>query len=387
MTSKPTLVSLARELGVSRQTVSNAINAPHRVKTETLERVREAIAASGYRPSVAGRQLRTRRSRNLALRLYPSTDGINGAVLDRFLHALTEAGQGHGYRLTLFTAADDEGELTAIDELLATADIDGFVLTSTHHGDARTAWLLEHGVPFVSFGRPWSSEADPFLAPHAWVDVDGGAGTAQATGLLLQRGHRRIGFLGWPEGSGVGDDRRSGWQRALRGAGLEVDPSLSVGVEDLVPAGARAARGLFGRGATALVCGSDSLALGAVSAWRETLPHTDGDGPPVVGFDDTPVAAALGLSSVRQPIEQAAEHVLAGLLHQISDRPAGREPARHLLLPSRLVTRRPDPSLFHPTGGPRSGPARSSPTPTSSDPTGPTQKRRQADEARQAQHP
>lgn len=348
MGEKPTLVSLARDLGVSRQTVSNAINAPHRVKPATLERVRKAITESGYRPHVAGRQLRTRRSRNLAMRLHPASDGINGSILDRFLHALTESAQRQGYRLTLFTAHDDEGEIAAVDELLSTADIDGFVLTGTHHGDARTAWLLDHQVPFVCFGRPWSTQVDPFEARHSWVDVDGASGTAEATALLLGRGHRRIGFLGWPAGSGVGDDRRAGWLRALARAGLidEGAAAHSVGVEDSVSSGARAAGELFDQGTTALVCASDSLALGALAAWREAgLPDDEGE-PPVIGFDDTPVAAALGLSSVRQPIEEVAEHVVANLVHQLAAAPSRGVQPHHQLLPSTLVVRRPDPHLL-----------------------------------------
>ncbi len=349
MATKPTLESLGRELGVSRQTVSNALNAPHRVNPKTLERVLKGIEESGYRPHVAGRQLRTRRSRNLAMRLYPSTDGINGSVLDRFLHALTEAAQRRGYRLTLFPAADDAGEVAAIDELLSVADIEGFVLTSTHHDDARTAWLLEHDVPFVAFGRPWSSGGELYAASHSWVDVDGGAGTAQATAHLLERGHRRIGFLGWPQGSGVGDDRRDGWRRTLEAASAvesraDVD-RLSLGVDDAVPQGADGARELFARGATALVCASDSLALGAVAAWRN-LEDRPAGGPPVIGFDDTPVAAALGLSSVRQPLEQTAGRVVELLLARLEggeDRP--RSP-QHELLPSALVVRDPDPHVF-----------------------------------------
>lgn len=350
MAGKPTLESLARELGVSRQTISNALNAPHRVNTVTLDRVLRAIEESGYRPHVAGRQLRTRRSHNLAMRLYPSSDGINGAILDRFLHALTEAGQRHGYRLMLFTAADDEGEIAAIDELLSVADIDGFVLTSTHQDDVRTAWLLDQRVPFVAFGRPWNGgDAD---AAHSWVDVDGGAGTAEATRLLLERGERRIGFLGWPDGSGVGDDRRAGWAATMRAALGEGPPGeLFLGVEDSVAQGARGARVLLERGAGALVCASDSLAIGALTAWRDA--HGAGlTEPPVIGFDDTPVAAALGLSSVTQPIEQVAESVLTLLLRQLG----GDGPPRpeHRLLPSSLVVRRPDPLLV-------TGPDRGSP--------------------------
>ncbi len=339
MEGKPTLVSLARDLGVSRQTVSNALNAPHRVNALTLERVLGGIKESGYRPHIAGRQLRTRSSRSLAMRLYPTADGINGAVLDRFLHALTEAGQRERYRLTLFTASDDPGEVAAIDELFSTADVDGFVLTSTHHGDARTAWLRQHDVPFVAFGRPWCSEGDPFDAPHSWVDVDGGSGTAEATAFLLSRGHRLIGFLGWPAGSGVGDDRRAGWRRALDTSGVEI-PShgLALGVKDTIPDGAQGARVLLDRGATALVCASDSLAIGAVTAWRESA-SPDLVEIPVIGFDDTPVAAAMGIASVRQPIEQVAATVISLLLQRLSGATGGATPPQHVLLPAALIPR------------------------------------------------
>ena len=61
--ARPTLISLAKELGVSRQTVSNVINAPHLVKPTTRERVREHIERSGYRPSAAARALRTNRTK------------------------------------------------------------------------------------------------------------------------------------------------------------------------------------------------------------------------------------------------------------------------------------------------------------------------------------
>ena len=105
-------------------------------------------------------------------------------------------------------------EISTYEDLLAAYDLDAFVLTAPHHGDPRTAWLTERGVPFVTFGRPWD-------APHdrSWVDVDGAAGTGQVTRRLLEAGHRRIAFIGWPPGSGVGDDRRAGWSRELVACG------------------------------------------------------------------------------------------------------------------------------------------------------------------------
>jgi DNA-binding LacI/PurR family transcriptional regulator len=337
---KPTLVSLAESIGVSRQTVSNVLNAPQRVKPATRERVLKAVRESGYRPSAAARQLRTRRSMDLGLRLTPVTDGINGAVQDRFLHALTEAAQDAGYRLTLYSARDDEEEIRHIDELLHVADLDGFVLTGTHAGDPRTAWLQEHAVPFAAFGRPWSRTEDPFASAHPWVDIDGAAGTESATGFLLDQGHRRIGFLGWRPDEGLGDDRRAGWHRAMEAAGLGGSlPELSAVTDDDVAAGASAVDGLLAKGVTALVCASDSLALGAFAQLRAVLPPEQE--PAVVGFDDTPVAAAVGLSSVAPPVADAARRIIAVLSHVLAGRPADEGPQRHQVLRPSLVVRTP----------------------------------------------
>lgn len=319
---RPTLSSLARELGVSRQTVSNVINNPDIVRPETRERVQAAIKANGYRPSAAGRALRTQRSMSIALRLHPAVDGVNGAIMDRFVHSLALAAQHEGYRITLFAADSAEDEVETIDSLHRTSSIDVAVLTDTLTGDVRPSGLAAAGVPFVAFGRPWGALAG---SSHYWLDVDGSAGTEAATRSLIEAGHTRIGFLGWPTGSGVGDDRRAGWERAV--VDLPGSAGLELGVDDGAQPGAEAASQLLARGATALVCASDSLALGALPVCRGLL--SDGR-LPLVGFDDTPVARALGLSSIHQPVEVAAA-LLIGMVVDILD---GRTPAH----PQQLLT-------------------------------------------------
>src|SRR5262245_55199650 len=129
MADKVTIATVAAHANVSRQTVSNVLNTPHLVREETRARVREAIAALGYRANQAARLMRTGRSRLLAVRIEPTRDGINGTVLDRFLHGLTEAAALAGYRILLYTAADDPAEIATYDDLLATYELDGFVLT------------------------------------------------------------------------------------------------------------------------------------------------------------------------------------------------------------------------------------------------------------------
>jgi DNA-binding LacI/PurR family transcriptional regulator len=317
---KITIATVAERAGVSRQTVSNVINTPQVVRPETRDRVREAIASLGYRVNQAARQMRTGRSRLLAVRIEPARDGINGSVLDRFLHGLTDAAGLAGYRVMLYTASDDAGEIATYDELLTAYDLDGFVLTSTHHGDPRTSWLAERDVPFVTFGRPWGAPDT-----HSWVDVDNVAGTAAATRRLIETGHSRIGFLGWPSGSGVGDSRRTGWASTMADAGLPTH-DLDAAAVDGVDSGASAAHHLPDA-VTAVVCASDSLALGALRA----LP-----GRAVVGFDDTAVARAVGLTSVSQPLAEAAGRCM-DLLAELLDGRAPSTPTQVLLPPSLVL--------------------------------------------------
>lgn len=334
---RPTLKSLATELGVSRQTVWNVLNRPSVVADATRERVAAAIAAAGYVPSRAGRQLRTQRSHAIGIRLMPTFDGINGHILDIFLHELAEHAHRSDYRLALFVAATDEEEIATYARLRAANEIDGVVLTSTTMNDARIAWLVANDVPFVSFGRPWSRDTDPNDAPHDWVDVDGADGTDAVTRHLVALGHERIGYLSWPAQPDVSGDRLDGWQRAMGTAFPGIDLSeLSAECSDDVTDARRAAAVLLDRGVTAFVCASDTLALGARAAVDARA--AGGRHVPAIGFDDTPVARALGLSSVAQPIVRAARTSVSLLVSRLEE----ERPPEHVLLRPAPIFRDPE---------------------------------------------
>lgn len=313
--ARVTLATLARDLGVSHQTVSNVINAPHKVRPETRARVQAAIDASGYRPSAAGRALRSSRSGLVGLRLAPPPDGINGVVMDRFLHACVREVERVGRRTAVFTPASAANEVTSFVDAFRRTEIDGVVLTDSRPGDPRPAALAAAGMPFVCFGRPWGDDA----ATHSWVDVDGAAGVGAATRHLRSLGHTRIGYLGWTRAGGTGRDREEGYRRAM---GDALDETLVARARNAVAPGATAAAELRRRGATAVVCASDSLALGALDAFT--------DRQAVTGFDDTPVAAALGMASLAQPVERAATLLVGALIGLIDDNPA---PVQTLLQP------------------------------------------------------
>lgn len=345
MVKPATVEDVARAAGVSRQTVSNVINTPAIVRPVTRDKVERAIADLAYRPDAAARRLRTRRSSTIGVRLDPYAGGISGVLLDRFVHALTERANERGMRVLMYSARGADEEISRLDDLIAGAEIDAVVVTGTFFGDARTSWLTERNMPFVSFGRPWGGD-DVFRASQTWVDVDGAAGTRAATQYALAATGPQVGFFGWPSDAGTGDDRARGWREAMAEAGVE-GPYFEA-IDSVAEARAVMTKAFADprtlRELDALVCVTDTLAVGAHLAAtdagrRELL---------VIGFDNTPVAEALGLSSV----EQSPELVAAGALNLLMG-PTGRTvaarddtvPPAHVLVEPRLVVRSHDAPL------------------------------------------
>ncbi|MFI1566980.1 LacI family DNA-binding transcriptional regulator [Streptomyces sp. NPDC020490] len=325
-----TLAMVARRAGVSAQTVSNAVNSPDLLRPETLERVRQVIEEMGYRPSRAAQTLRSGSSKLIGYGIHPTPPNTAGAVMDRFLHALSEAAGEAGYRVLLFASPPGSPNLEGYEELLAQHDVDGFVLSNTGRGDPRQAWLTKRGVPFVGFGRTWSGRP-----VGDWVDVDGASGTDAAVEHLVALGHRKIAFLGWERGSGAGDDRAEGWLRAMKRHGLPTRGRRGQCVNEIDAARA-AVRPLLDGGATAVVAASDMLALGCYQTLRErgAAPGRD---VAVIGFDDSPIAELLSpaLSSLAQPLEDVGRECVRLLLARIASPDA--PPERLLLEPSLVV--------------------------------------------------
>ncbi|MFJ2163523.1 LacI family DNA-binding transcriptional regulator [Streptomyces sp. NPDC087856] len=324
-----TLAMVAARAGVSPQTVSNAINSPAMLRPETLERVSRVIEEMGYRPSRAAQTLRTRSSRLIGYGVQPGP--ASSPVLDRFLHALSQAADEAGYRILLFAAPPGLPSLDGYEELLDQHEVDGFVLSGTEHGDPRQAWLAKRDVPFVGFGRMWSGRQI-----GDWVDVDGASGTDAAVEHLVSLGHRRIAFLGWERGSSAaGDDRAEGWLRAMRRHGLPTRGRRAQSVNE-IDAARTAVRPLLDGGATAVIAASDMLALGCYQTLRErgAAPGRD---VAVVGFDDSPTAGLLfpALTSVAQPLEEVGRECVRLLLARIGTPDAA--PERLLLAPSLVV--------------------------------------------------
>src|SRR5215831_2771337 len=129
----PTLADVAERAGVSRQTVSNAVNNPELLRPDTLARVQDAINELGYSPNRAARNLRTRASHLIGLKFNPGQEGTANAAMDRFVHTLVETAGDSGYHVLLF-AGSSEDPVGGYEDLLRSTAVDAFIVTDTYLG-------------------------------------------------------------------------------------------------------------------------------------------------------------------------------------------------------------------------------------------------------------
>jgi len=329
---RASLVDVAVAARVSRQTVSNVLNNPGKVSPQTLARVRAEIDRLSFQPNLAARSLRQRKANALGIELNATGRRRLGNIQDSFLVELTLTARQRDAHVITFAVEDYLEPIAEYERLLATQMVSGFVLTNTRYGDPRPAWLGDHQVPYVSFGRVWD---DPTFT--AWADVDGGAGIAQGVRHLVAQGYGPIGYLGWPHGSPVGDDRRSGWVTATTELGIH-DPALEEVPPQDLPSAAAAVRSLIGRVGTggAIVCASDTLAFVAYQVMRDQGLRPGAD-IGLIGFDDTDFAQEFGLTSVHQPLAEIAQTLLTYLTGAESGAVA---PIRGVLFDPAVIPRR-----------------------------------------------
>ncbi len=305
---RATLVDVALAAHVSRQTVSNVMNNPGKVAPQTLAKVRSEIERLSFQPNLAARALRRRKANALGIELNATGHRRLGNIQDSFLVELTITAREQDAHVITFAVEDYLDPIGEYERLLATQMVSGFVLTNTRHEDPRPGWLREHDVPFVSFGRVWD---DPSFT--SWADVDGRAGIARGVRHLVDQGYGPIGYLGWPHGSPVGDDRRSGWVSATEELGRH-DPALQEVIpQDMTDAG-KTVRSLIDRVGIggAIVCVSDTLAV-AVHQVLLDIGLRPGTDIGLIGFDDDDFAQAFGLTSLRQPLSEITQTLLLSL--------------------------------------------------------------------------
>ncbi|WP_309128844.1 LacI family DNA-binding transcriptional regulator [Microbacterium sp.] len=331
--SRATIEEVAALAGVSRSTVSRVVNGSTAVSAEALAAVQKAIAELDYSPNRAARSLASRQAHAIGLIIPEDTTRFFG---DPFL-ATVVAGVnarlvGSDHVLTLLIASDDPGD--KMTRFVRNGGVDGAIIVSHHTSDTFIDHIVD-AVPVIFGGRRTRGRVDDHV-----VDVDNVQGGRVATEHLIALGRRRIATITGPLTMAVGVDRREGYRDALRAAGLESAGEIDGDFSE--QGGADAVRALLTRREPpdAIFAASDLMARGALGALHAAGLRVPDD-VAIVGFDDSPLAAASGLTSVRQPMFRQGE-LLADLLLDLL---GGRPVAGTTILPTELVVRRSAPGV------------------------------------------
>ena len=325
------LKHLAQSLGLSITTVSRALDGYSDVAPATRERVQAAAQAMNYRPNPAARSLRRRKAEAVAVTL-PTEPGRFGPPL--FLNMLAACSQRlaeEGLDLMLLPTAGRAAEMETYRRLLHGRRADAVIVVRTRLEDERVAFLKERGIPFVTHGRTARSDE------HAFIDGDGEAGFREAVRGLASLGHRRIAHIAAPQDLTFAHLRRRGWLAGLEEAGSS--ERLEYAAQPNEAGGHEAAQWLLQQHPrpTALLCATDSMAIGALSALKERG-LVAGRDIAVIGHDNLPSAAFS--DPPLSTMEIAAPDVGRQLAEMLIARLSGRA-ARELqtILPVRQVPR------------------------------------------------
>jgi DNA-binding LacI/PurR family transcriptional regulator len=324
-----TVYDVAAKAGVSISTISRALNAPEKVNVVTRERVMAAIDELGFVPKAEA----VARSRKQYGRIGILAPYLTYPSFVQRLRGVTTALRDSSYELAIYYI----DSLARLDGYVAsfavTHRLDGLILMSLPLCDSGADRLRKVGIEMVLI----EAACEGFSS----IGIDDEAGGRLAAEYLLAQGHRRLGFIGDAELPDYAipnsDWRLTGYRAAIVEAGLFL-PNACIG---LAPHGLDTARKQAHRmlglpePPTAVFAHSDTQAIGVLKAAREHGLNVPRD-LAVVGFDDVEVAEYVGLTTIRQPLEESGRVAVELLLARLAD-PA-RLPQR-VGLPLRLIRR------------------------------------------------
>jgi DNA-binding LacI/PurR family transcriptional regulator len=311
---------VAVRAGVSLQTVSNYVNGRfHEMSGETRERVGRELDQLSYWPNAAARSLRARRTMTLGfLVLDEGARFLADPMTDLVIAGIGDFARDHGYSLLIQAARPDPENLEGLFAPLLEHRIDGALLFLSGAPSIRRKTvrrIVELGFVVAVF------EQAPADVPVVSVTADNRGGARLMAEHLIEHNHRRIAFIStrapWP----MVEERLRGYRDALRAHGIQCDPALEASEGVWAPSdGSHMADRLLALPdpPTAIMCGNDLLALGAMRAAKLRGLRVPDD-VAVTGFNDFEFAQFVDppLTTVRVPGydlgRAAAESVIARL--------------------------------------------------------------------------
>ena len=314
ITQRVTITDVAKALGITKSTVSRALNGYSDISDATRKRIERKAEQLGYRPLAQAQAIRTGRTRTIGLVLQTDIPGAQRPFLSEFLAGLSCAASANSWTLTVATADSQNEMLATIERLVSERKADGFILPRTLSDDPRAELLLRLNVPFVLYGRLKNTR------DCSWFDILGENAMRDAVLRLSKLGHSQIGFVNGGYEYNFSHLREQGFRDGMAEAGLSVDEDLITGGAMTREDGAKATRALLHKEhpPTAIVFAVDMAALGAYDAARD-FGLKIGHDLSVISYDGIPECKWVDpqLTSFSVDSQMAGERLASLLIEQI----------------------------------------------------------------------
>lgn len=281
-----TINDLAGHLGLTKSTVSRALNDYPDISPSTRARVKRQAEIMGYRPLSQAQAIRTGRTRSIGLVVQSDLHDGYRPFLSEFFAGMAEEAGSQNWTLAVANADVEEEVSDVYRRLVDERKVDGFVLPRTRTRDPRVTLLRSLDVPFVLYGRTADSSG------CAWFDILGEDAMSEAVQRLHALGHRRIAHIAGQDGYYYSEIRLKGYRDGLAKAGLSFDARLVVRNCADHENGLNAGRKLLALDdcPTAVVAAVDIGALGFYQAAAERGLQIGKD-VSVISYDGTTIAA------------------------------------------------------------------------------------------------
>ena len=317
MPRKADIVAVAKEAGVSISTVSRSYNHPDLVKPATRKKIDAAVRRLGYIRNRAAQTMHGIRSGTIGL-IVPT---INHAIFAEVVQAFSDAVDQHGFTILVASHGYDLEREYAVMRKFLEHRVDGIALIGQRHSAETFQLLASQNIPAMTI---WNYDD---ASPLSCVGADNIAAGQMAADHIAALGHRDIGIVFPPlDGNDRAQDRQTGVVQALARAGITVPDNWMTQAPYSIADAKDAVLALLSNGPrpTALVCGNDVLAQGAIYAALRIGLHVPRD-LSVIGIGDFKGSREMepALTTVRLPARRigllAGDRLAQSIIHADRD--------------------------------------------------------------------
>lgn len=311
-----TIKDIARMAGVSVATVSRVINNSKPVNDEIREKVEEIIRETNFRPNELARGL-INKSTNLIGVIFPQINYTSAELIN----GIEEVANMNGYNIILSnTRLNPDMELKAL-QLFKDKQVDGIILSAIHTTERHVKWMKEHKIPVVIVGQKITEHIIP------WVDVDNYTPVTEIVRYLIRCGHEKVGMIHGPlHDKSAGYTRYQGFVDEMKRHQLPINPDFLAECNFSSRDGYAAMETLLRKNdlPTAIVCASDTIAIGAKNC-AEDRGYQIPEDFSIVGFDNIELASLVRpqLTTVQVNFHAMGTKAMEALLRMVKQKDPG----------------------------------------------------------------